>query len=207
MLAARTGKPNLFPSLLVPALLCSLRPGLSLELHRSCLESGWDKMSPRGGREQTSLQQTRAVLLDITVSMGFSPIPLPVTGKLPSTTAGEFSPKSFCPDDAIASSSPDRRRPHSATHRNVSPMVSVNGPFAKIIQALHLSSTDLGFFQQMIAQCSISAFVLVIHKHKWPQILTVPAPYHHFKGELSGQSYFTVVKCLCLISCLLSKCL
>lgn len=164
-------------------------------------------MSPRSGREHTFLRQTWAVLLDITVSMGFSTIPLPVTGKLPSITAGEFSPKSFSPDSPMASSAPDRRRLHSAAYRNVSPMVSVNGPFAKIIQALHLFSTDLGFLQQMITQCSISAFVLVLHRHKWSQILTVPAPCHHFKGELSGQSYFTVVKCVCLMSCLLSKCL
>lgn len=65
-------------------------------------------MSPSGGRDQTFLPRTRAVLLDITVSMGFSSIPLPSTGKLPSTTAGELSPKSFSPDFPMASSAPDR---------------------------------------------------------------------------------------------------
>lgn len=139
MLAARTGKTNLFSTLLVPALLCSLGYPL-LELHRSCLEPGQDKMSPRGGREQTFLQQTRAVLLDYHHIHGVQRDPTSRHWKLPSTTAGEFSPRSLSPDFPMASSAPDRRWLHSAAHRNASPMVSVT--FPQIIQALHFSSTD-----------------------------------------------------------------
>lgn len=69
--------------------------------------------------------------------------------------------------------------------------------------ALHFSSTHLlGCFWQMITGCSISIFVL-LHWHKWAQVLPVPAPYHGLKGHLSLQSHFTVQNCLCLISCLL----
>lgn len=66
-------------------------------------------MSPSGRREETFLQQTRAVFLDASVSMGFNPIPLLAFGKLPSTTAGEFSPKSLPPGFPRASSAPGRR--------------------------------------------------------------------------------------------------
>lgn len=80
------------------------------------------------------------------------------------------------------------------------------GLFAQTVQALHFSSAHLlGFFQQIITWCSISIFVHVLDRQKWPQVLTVPASHHHFKEELSGQSYFTVVKCLCLISCFLGS--
>lgn len=62
----------------------------------------------------------------------------------------------------------------------------------------------LGFFWQITTRCSISIFVHVLDRQKWPQVLTVPASHHRLKEGLSGQSYLTVVKCLCLISCLLS---
>lgn len=141
-------------------------------------------MSLSGGRDQTFLPRTRAVLLDITVSMGFSSIPLPSTGKLPSTTAGELSPKSFSPDFPMASSAPDRE--NSALQLTEMPTPrSLSLFFLHSLPALHFSSAHLLlYFCQMITGCSISIFVLVLHRHKWPQVLPVPAPYHCLKGDL-----------------------
>lgn len=76
--------------------------------------------------------------------------------------------------------------------------------FLHSLPALHFSSAHLLLcFCQMITGCSISIFVLVLHQHKWPQVLPVPAPYHCLKGDLGLQSHFTAQNCLCSISCLL----
>lgn len=76
--------------------------------------------------------------------------------------------------------------------------------FLHSLPAVHFSSAHLLVcFWQMITGCSISISVLVLHWHKWPQVLPVPAPYHCLKGDLGLQSHFTVQNGLCSISCLL----
>lgn len=105
------------------------------------------------------------------------------------------SPKFPLPSPPCGISSSWQEKTLPSSSQKSQPTISVSEVFALIIKALHFTSPHLVFFLRMIAWCSMCFFGSCLTR-KRPQVQAVPAPYHLFKREMGGQSYFTVAKCL-----------
>lgn len=163
------GKINLLPSL-GAALLCWPCIIPSWSRAGSALSQDWAMWVPvLGGTRPSSIKPG--------LFAGYHHLHgvqlLPSTEELLSTTPGELSPKSFPPDFPMAPSAPDREDFALQLTEMPTPQ-SLSGAFCT---AFHFPSARLlRCFFQMITGCSISLFALVLHWHKWAQVLSIPAP-------------------------------